>query len=122
MQGRHVTLRLLWLEWKETTPTAGATRSSAGTTSSGSAGQDVVMRLSYRAGERMFVDFSGDTMQVFDQATGESRKGRGLRRGARLLGPVYVEATRGQDLRSWLSAHEHAYAFYGGVSRGHRAG
>jgi transposase len=29
---------------------------------------------------------------------------------------LYVEATRGQDLRSWLSAHEHAYSYYGGVS------
>ena len=31
-------------------------------------------------------------------------------------GLLYVEATRGQDLRSWLSAHEHAYTYYGGVA------
>jgi len=33
--------------------------------------QDVVMRLSYPAGERMFVDFSGDKVPVTDATTGE---------------------------------------------------
>jgi transposase len=31
-------------------------------------------------------------------------------------GLLYVEATRGQDLRSWVTAHEHAWTYYGGVS------
>ena len=38
-------------------PTAGAIPSSARTTAAGWARQDVVMRLEYAAGERMFVDF-----------------------------------------------------------------
>jgi hypothetical protein len=33
--------------------------------------QDVAMRLEYAAGERMFVNFAGDTMPITDRQTGE---------------------------------------------------
>ena len=58
-RGRHVTLRLLWLEWRQDQPDGwGYTqfcvhyRAWLGT-------QDVVMRLEYPAGARMLVDYSG---------------------------------------------------------------
>ena len=54
-----------------TTLTAGATPSSARTTTVGLGRQDMVMRFEYVAGERMFVDFCGDTLPITDPKTGE---------------------------------------------------
>jgi transposase len=85
---RHVTLRLLWLEWRETYPEGWGYTQFCWHYKQWLDCQDVVMRLSYKAGERMFVDFSGDTMDLVDPETGEitkAHKGRGLRGGARLL-------------------------------------
>ena len=58
-------------------------------------GQDVVMRLSYSAGERMFVDFSGDTMR--DRRPDDRREEKAEVFVAVLgcSGLLYVEATQG---------------------------
>ncbi len=113
---RHVTLRLLWLEWRETHPDGWGYTQYCLHYREWLAGQDVVMRLSYAAGERMFVDFSGDTMELVDPQTGEITKAEIFVAVLGCSGLLYVEATRGQDLASWTTAHEHAYAFYGGVA------
>jgi len=113
---RHVTLRLLWLEWKESHPEGWGYTQFCWHYQQWLGVQDVVMRLSYRGGERMFVDFSGDTMEVVDQETGEIAKAEIFVAVLGCSGLLYVEATRGQDLRSWIAAHEHAWSFYGGVA------
>jgi transposase len=113
---RHVTLRLLWLEWKETHPDGWGYTQFCWHYKQWLGGQDIVMRLSYRAGERMFVDFSGDTVEIVDQETGEVKKSEVFVAVLGCSGLLYVEATRGQDLRSWVSAHEHAWAYYQGVA------
>ena len=77
--------------------------------------KDVVMRLSYAAGERMFVDFSGDTMEIVDPLTGEIAKAQIFVTVLGCSGLLYVEATPSQDLPSWLAAHVHAFSYYGGV-------
>jgi len=113
---RHVTLRLLWLEWRETHPEGWGYTQFCWHYREWLACQDVVMRLSYKAGERMFVDFSGDTMDLVDPETGEITKAEVFVAVLGCSGLLYVEATRGQDLRSWTSAHEHAFTHYGGVA------
>ncbi len=115
-RARHVTLRLLWLEWKEKTPEGHGYSQFCWHYRRWLDGQDVVMRLSYKAGERTFVDFSGDKMEIVDPASGEVSTAEIFVSVLGCSGLLYVEATKGQDLLSWLSAHEHMYAFYGGVS------
>lgn len=56
----HVTLRLLWLEWKADNPDGWCYSQFCQHYRDWLGAQDVVMRLSYAGGERMFVDFSGD--------------------------------------------------------------
>ena len=112
----HVTLRLLWVEWKTDHPEGWNYsqfcyhyRAWLGT-------QDVVMRLSYAGGERMFVDFSGDLARYVDPETGEVVQADVFVSVLGASGLIYAEATRGQDLDSWLSAHIHAWEAYGGVA------
>ncbi len=112
----HVTLRLLWVEWKADHPDGWRYsqfcyhyRAWLGTC-------DVVMRLCYAGGERMFVDFSGDKARWVDPETGEVNQAEVFVSVLGASGLIYAEATRGQDLDSWLSAHIHAWSAYGGVA------
>jgi transposase len=112
---RHVTLRLLWLEWKQANPEGWGYSQFCWHYQRWLGTQDVVMRLSYKAGESMFVDFSGDRMEVVDPHSGEVTSVEVFVSVLGASGLLYAEATRGQDLGNWLLAHAHSYEFYGGV-------
>jgi transposase len=116
-RGRHVTLRLVWLEWREDNPDGFGYSQFCYHYQRWLAGQNVVMRLSYAAGERMFVDFAGDKTSYIDADTGEVVDCEVFVAVLGCSGLLYVEATRGQDLASWLGAHEHAWQAYGGVAQ-----
>jgi transposase len=113
---KHVTLRLLWLEWKEANPDGWGYSQFCERYNAWLAAQNVVMRLSYRAGERMFVDFTGDKAAYVDPDTGEVCEAEVFVSVLGCSGMLYVEATRSQDLASFLGAHQHAFEAYGGVS------
>ncbi len=70
-RGRHITLRLLWLEWREANPEGWGYSQFCYHYQRWLGAQNVVMRLTYAAGERMFVDFAGDTVPITDPETGE---------------------------------------------------
>jgi transposase len=115
-ENKHVTLRLVWLEWREDNPDGWGYSQFCWHYQQWLAGQDVVMRLSYVAGERMFVDFSGDTTGWSDPDTGEAHKAEVFVAVLGCSGMLYAEATRGQDLGSWVAAHMNAWEAYGGVT------
>ena len=113
---KHVTLRLVWLEWREANPDGWGYSQFCLRYQQWLAGQDVVMRLSYVAGERMFVDFSGDTTGWVDPDSGEVHTAEVFVAVLGCSGMLYAEATRGQDLASWVGAHMNAWAAFGGVT------
>jgi transposase len=113
-RGRHVTLRLLWLEWRAGEPEGWGYSQFCLHYNEWLGEQDVVMRLEYAAGERCFVDFAGDRMSIVDDADTLVE----MEIFVAVLGCsglLYVEAVRGQDLKCWLHAHVHMYETYGGV-------
>ncbi len=112
----HVTLRLLWLEWKVEHPDGWGYSQYCWHYRRWLATKDVVMRLSYPAGERMFVDFSGDKATFVDQETGEVHEAEVFVAVLGCSGMLYAEATRSQDLASWVGAHIHAFESFHGVS------
>jgi len=113
---RHVTLRLLWLEFRGDNPEAWGYSQFCFHYQEWLGRQEVVMRLSYKAGERMFVDFAGDTASYTDPETGQIQIAQIFVAVLGASGMLYTEATRSQDLGSWLMAHAHAFEAYGGVS------
>lgn len=115
-RGRHVTLQLLWLEWRQDHPDGWGYSQFCQHYKDWLGGQDVVMRLTYAAGERMFVDFSGDKAPYVDADTGEIVEAEVFVAVLGCSGLLYAEATRGQDIESWVGAHVNAWAAYGGVS------
>ena len=62
-RGKHVTLQLLWLEYKQAHPDGWGYTQFCAHYKRWLGRQDVVMRLEYAAGERLFVDFAGDTVR-----------------------------------------------------------
>ena len=112
---RHVTLRLLWLEWKTVHPEGWGYSRFCDQYQRWLGAQDLVMRLEYAAGERLFVDFAGDKMSIVEGGVVTPMEIFVSVLGA--SGMLYAEAVRGQDLESWLLAHSRAYEFYGGVAR-----
>ena len=112
----HVTLRLLWLEWKAANPEGWAYSQFCWHYQQWLSTKDVVMRLSYAAGERMFVDFSGDKARWCDPDTGEVHEAEVFVAVLGYSGMLYAEATRSQDLSSWVNAHIGAWETFGGVT------
>src|SRR5437660_2757079 len=116
-RGKHVTLQLLHFEYKAVHPEGLSYTQFCVHYRRWRARQDVVMRLEYAAGERMFVDFAGDTVPVTDPDTGEIWNAQVFVSVLGASGYLYVEATRSQNLASWLGAHVRALEFYGGSVR-----
>ena len=115
LQRPHVTLMLLWHEYKETFPDGYAYSQFCELYRSWHQHLDVVMRHHHKAGEKMFVDFPGSSIPIYDNKTGEVVFTAELfvsSLGA--SGYLYAEALRSQELLHWVNAHVHALEFYGG--------
>ena len=72
LRRKGVTLELLWLEYKQAHPAEGYQYSQfCFHYRQWRQAQNVVLRQSYRGGEKMFVDYAGQTLPIVDLATGE---------------------------------------------------
>jgi transposase len=63
------------------------------------------MRQVHRAGEKLFVDFSGMRPHLVDPTTGEEIAVELFVGVLGASGLIYAQATRSQDLPSWIGAH-----------------
>jgi transposase len=75
------------------------------------------MRQAHPAGERLFVDYAGHTVEVVDGSTGELRSAQVFVAVLGASNYTYAEATWSQGLPDWIGAHVRALAFLGGVPR-----
>ena len=74
------------------------------------------MRQVHRAGEKLFVDYSGKRPTIIDPTTGELIE---VELFVAVLGAsnyTYAEATRTQQVHDWIGSHQRAFAFFGGVT------
>jgi len=72
------------------------------------------MRQVHRAGEKVFVDFSGKKPEIVDPATGEVRE---VELFVGVLGAsnyTYAEALESQELPQWIGAHVRMLEYFGG--------
>lgn len=74
-----------------------------------------VMRQHHVAGERLFVDYAGVTLEVVDPASGEVRPAQLFVAALGASNLTYAEATWTQGLPDWIGAHARAFAWMGGV-------
>lgn len=100
-----VTLALLWQEYRAQSPDGYAYSQFCERYRRWARTLTPSMRQVHRAGEKLFVDFSGKRPQLIDPQTGEEIA---VELFVGVLGAsslIYAEATRSQDLPSWIGAH-----------------
>src|SRR6516225_4663919 len=73
------------------------------------------MRQVHPAGERMFVDYAGQTIEVIDGRSGEIRQAQIFVAVMGASSYTYAEASWTQTLPDWIGSHVRALAFMGGV-------
>lgn len=110
-----VTRQLLWLEYKAAHPDGYQYTQFCAHYARWLATLDPVLRQEYRAGERVFIDYAGQTMPVVDPATGEIRQAQIFVGALGASHYLYVEATWTQRLPDWIAAHVRMYEHLGGV-------
>ena len=75
----------------------------------------MVMRQDHRFGEKLFIDYAGQTVAVVDRATGEVHQAQIFVAVLGASNYTYAEATWTQGLKDWTGSHQRALHFFGGV-------
>jgi transposase len=117
-QHRHLTLELLWLEYKAAHPDGLQYTQFCAHYRSYVRSLAVVWRRIYRPGDQMHVDFAGDTLPLYDPRTGAVAQ-----RAALFVAVLpysnftFVGVYPDQTLASWVRGHVEAVTAFGGVPR-----
>ncbi len=74
------------------------------------------MRQSHAAGEKVFVDYAGDTIDVIDPATGVAQAMKLFVAALGASSFVYCEARPSEGLSDWIGCHVGMFAAFGGVT------
>jgi transposase len=115
LRRKHVTKQLLWQEYREQHPDGYQYSQFCEHYARWCAQLSVTMRQTHRAGEKGFVDFSGDGLELVVPETGERQK---VKLFLFVLGAssyTYVEPVPGEDLATWVGCHSRALEYFGGV-------
>ncbi|QQS45137.1 MAG: IS21 family transposase [Acidobacteriota bacterium] len=75
------------------------------------------MRQTHRAGEKMFVDYAGQTVPLINPGTGEVHSAQIFVAVLGASNYTYVEATCSQQLHDWIGSHVRAFEYFQGVPR-----
>jgi len=116
LRRKGVTLQLLWLEYKEAHPSGYQYSRFCALFHQWKDALDPVLRQEHKAGERIFVDYAGQTVGVVDSETGEVREAQIF---VGVLGAsnfTFAEATWTQSLPDWTASHVRMWGYFGGVS------
>jgi transposase len=116
LRKKGVTLQLLWHEYKEKDPEGYQYSQFCHLYHQWAEKLDPCLRQEYRAGERLFVDYAGQTMEITDPQTGEIHEAQIFVATLGASNYTFAEATLSQDLPSWIQSHVHAFEFFQGVA------
>ena len=116
LRRKAVTLMLLWQEYKEEHPNGYQYSQFCHLYRQWTGRIDPVMRQEHRAGEKMFVDYAGMTVEFFDLFSNKRREAQIFIAVMAASNYTYAEATFSQGLSDWIGAHTRAMAFFGGVA------
>jgi transposase len=75
------------------------------------------MRQLHRAGEKLFIDYCGPTIDIIDPSTDEIRAASIFVAVLGASNYTYAEATWDQTLPNWIASHVRTFQFLGGVPR-----
>ncbi|MCL4469340.1 MAG: IS21 family transposase [Deltaproteobacteria bacterium] len=115
LKNKNVTKALLWEEYKERTPQGYQYSQFCELYREWLGKLSIVMRQDHKAGEKLFVDYCGATIPVTDPNTGEVKEAQIFVAVLGASNYTYTEAAYSQGLYEWITAHVHAFEYFGGV-------
>ena len=117
LRRKGVTLQLLWLEYKAVDPDAAYQYTQfCEHYRRWRKRLDPVLRQEHRAGEKVFVDYAGQTVAVVDPTTGELREAQIFIGVLGASNFTFAEATWTQTLPDWIGSHVRMFAYMGGTT------
>src|SRR4030042_640902 len=116
LKRKGVTLQLLWHEYKEKYPEGYQYSQFCRLYHQWAERLDPCLHQEYRAGEKLFVDYAGQTMEITDAETGEIHPAHIFVATLGASNYTFAEATLSQNLPSWIQSHVHAFEFFQGVT------
>ena len=109
LKKKHVTKLLVWQEYREGCAEGLSYSQFCARYLRYRDSLGLVARRDHRAGERMFVDFSGDGINIIDAITGEVNVAKLFVAVLGASNLTYVEPVLHEDLPTWIQCHINAW-------------
>jgi transposase len=113
---KGVTLHRLWEEYKQKYPDGYQYSQFCYHFQVWRGASDVRMHIDHKAGDKMFVDYTGTKRAVIDLKSGKETPMEVFVAILGASGLTYVEATPSQEKEEWIRSNERAFWYFGGVS------
>lgn len=117
LKRRSVTRRLLWEEYREEHPAGYGYSQFCELYRQYLKKLDPPMRQNHKAGEKLFVDYAGETVPITNPETGEVWQAQIFVAVQGASSYTYAEAQASQELPNWIGGHVRAMAFFDGVTQ-----
>ena len=115
MKKKGVTLQLLWEEYRSIHPDGYSRSQFCELYHKHGRTLDPVMRFAHKAGEKLFVDFSGDRPSYIDSETGEVIEPELFVAVMGASSRIFALAVANQQIPEWTRGHVRSFEYYGGV-------
>ena len=115
MRRPHVTLYLLWMEYREANPNGYSYTQFCYYYKEAKKHLDVTLRQFHKAGEKVFTDYAGDTATIIDPKTGSKIPVYLFVATLGASSYTFAEGVVCMNTPSWIDSHIHAFEFFGGV-------
>jgi transposase len=112
---RHLTLELVWREYKEAQPDGYRYSRFCDLYREWCDTQKFTLRQQHNPGEKLFVDYAGATIPIQNRETGEIHHASIFVAAMGFSSYTFAEATWSQELPCWISSHIHTFEYFGGV-------
>jgi transposase len=116
LRRKSVTLMLLWQEYKTSHPEGYQYSQFCHLYRTWLGRLDPVMRQVHRAGEKLFVDYAGQSVAIYDLSAKRLCQAQLFIAVLGASNYTYAEATWTQSLPDWIASHCRAYEYIGGVT------
>ena len=121
LRRKSVTLHLLWQEYRQTHPEGYGYSRFCELYQRWADTLDPVLRQVHVPGEKLFVDWAGQTVPIQNPVDGSWTKGHLFVAVLGASNRIFVEAFPNEQLENWIAGHCHAYAYHeGGPGHGSR--
>jgi len=117
LRRKGVTLQLLWQEYRQTQPQGYAYSRFCELYREWEGTLDPVLRQVHVPGEKMFVDWAGQTVPIYNATDGTTSQAHLFVAVLGASNKTFTEAFPNEQLPAWIAGHCHAYTFMGGVAR-----